>query len=185
MRDKGVNRNIRLALGLFLYAAVGILRAQDPTATLVGTVLDPSGAAVQGASVEVRDTGTNEARKTTSGQKGEFTVANLNPGIYNVTVTKEGFHLLHESRLELQLDQQARMEFHLQLGSQSERVEVMATAPLINTENESKGDVMVAQEMVEMPLDGRNAWDLSKLTGGVIYVGNQGDANEVPPQCVV
>lgn len=56
----------RLAIGLLLCAAWGALQAQNPTAILVGMISDPSGAAVQGAKVEVRDTGTNEVRQTTS-----------------------------------------------------------------------------------------------------------------------
>src|SRR5580704_2150040 len=162
------NMNVRLATGLLLCAALGTLTAQTPTATLVGTVLDPAGAAVQGAKVEVRDTGTNEVRSITSDQKGEFTVPHLNPGIYTVNVTKEGFQVLSEKGLELQLDQEARMEYHLRLGSLSEKVEITASNPLINTENGSKGDVMVAQEMVEMPLDGRSFSDLAFLMPTVL-----------------
>ena len=161
-------RRKTLALGLFVCAALSRITAQTPTATLVGVVTDPAGAVVAGASVEVRDTATNEVRKTTSGEKGDFTVPNLPAGYYDVTITRDGFRVLHETGLELQLDQEARMEYRLQLGALSQRVEVMATTPLINTEDASKGDVMVSQEMVEMPLDGRNFGDLLFLMPTVV-----------------
>jgi len=144
------------------------MAAQNPTATLVGTVMDPAGAAVEGTKVEVRNSGTNEIRKTDSDAKGEFTVPSLTPGVYDVTVSKDGFRILHETGLELQLDQQARMEYRLQMGSLAERIEVTAAVPLINTENASKGDVMVSQEMVEMPLDGRSFSDLAFLMPTVL-----------------
>ena len=152
---------------LLLGAAISKLGAQNPTATLVGTVLDPAGAAVAGAKVEVRNAGTTKPGRP-SDLKGEFTVPNLAPGIYEVSVAKDGFRNLRETGLELQLDQQARMEYHLQLGSLAETVEVTASVPLLNTENSSKGDVMVSQEMVEMPLDGREFSDLAFLMPSVV-----------------
>ncbi len=159
---------IRVLMGLLLSMAISTVQAQTPTATVVGTVLDPAGAAVPGAKIEVRDQGTNEVHPAVTDEKGQFTVPHLNPGVYEVIVAKEGFQILEEKGLELQLDQQARMEYHLRLGSQSEKVEVTASVPLINTEDGSKGDVMVAQEMVEMPLDGRSFSDLAYLMPTVV-----------------
>jgi len=103
-----------------------------------------------------------------TGQRGEFTMANLPPGIYDVSIIKDGFRTLHETGLELQLDQQARMDYHLQLGSLAEKVEVTASVPLVNTENAMKGDVMVGQEMIEMPLNGRDFSDLLFLMPNVV-----------------
>src|ERR1700676_2354355 len=122
----------RVATGL-VFCALGQLGAQNPTATLVGTVTDPTGSAVMASKVEVRNSETNEVRKAESDQRGEFTAPNLAPGIYDVSISHPGFRSLHETGLELQLNQQARMEFHLQLGSLAEKVEVKASAPLVNT----------------------------------------------------
>ena len=163
-----ISTRIRLATGLFVCGAICEIGAQTPNAVLVGVVVDPAGSAVAGAKVEVRNSGTNEVRTTESDQKGEFTAPNLKPGIYDVTISRDGFRSLHETRLELQLYQQARMEYHLQLGSLAERIEVTASVPLINTENGSKGDVMVSDEMVEMPLDGRSFSDLAFLMPSVL-----------------
>ena len=160
----------RVAMGL-VFCTLGQLGAQNPTATLVGTVTDPTGSVVVAAEVEVRNSGTNEVRKVETGQRGEFTVPNLAPGIYDVSISQAGFRTLHETGLELQLEQQARMEYHLQLGSLADKVEVMASAPLVNTENGEKGDVMVAAEIAEMPLDGRDFTSLGLLTPGAVTTG--------------
>jgi hypothetical protein len=159
---------VSLVACFVFFAAIGRVAAQNPTATLVGTVLDPAGAAVEGAQIEVRNAGTNETRKAQSDMKGEFTLANLAPGTYDVTVSMDGFRTLRETGLELQLDQEARMQYHLQVGAVSEKIEVTASVPLINTENASKGDVMVSEEMVEMPLDGRSFSDLAFLMPSVV-----------------
>src|SRR5690349_8781095 len=155
---------IPLAAGLLLCN----LCAQDPAATLIGSVVDASGSLVAGARVEIRNTATNEIRKTECDEKGEFTAPNLAPGLYDITVSKDGFRLLRETNLELQLEQQARMEFHLELGSTIQTVEVQASAPLINTENAVKGEVVVSQQMVQIPLNGRDFTDLALLTPGVL-----------------
>jgi hypothetical protein len=155
---------IPLVAGLLLCK----LFAQDPAATLMGTIVDASGSLVAGAKVEIRNTATNEIRKTEADEKGEFTALNLAPGFYDVTVSKSGFRTLHETNLELQLEQQARMEFHLELGSMTQTVEVQAFAPLINTENAVKGEVVVSHQMVQIPLNGRDFVDIALLTPGVL-----------------
>jgi hypothetical protein len=163
----------RVAMELVFFT-LGQLGAQNPTATLVETVTDPTGSAVMAAKVEVRNSGTNEVRKLETDQRGEFTVPNLPPGIYDVSISHPGFRTLHETGLELQLEQQARMEYRLLIGSLADKVEVTASAPLVNTENGKKGDVMVAAEIAEMPLDGRDFTSLGLLTPGAVVGLPQG-----------
>ena len=107
-------------------------------------------------------------RKAQSDGKGEFFVPNLTPGHYDISVMKEGFRLERQTNLELQVDQEARLEFKLQLGAVSQTVSIEASIPLINTENSVKGDVVSADEMIEMPLIARDFTDLAYLTPGVI-----------------
>jgi Carboxypeptidase regulatory-like domain len=160
-------RSLRAA-SVWMCLAAGSLVAQNPTATLVGTVRDSSGAIVVDAALEVRNTDTGDIRKAVAESKGEFTVPNLAPGPYEVTVSKPGFRAVHETNIVLQLDQVARLEFRLEVGAVTQSVEVTATgAPLINTENGAKGEVMTSDEMVEMPLNGRNFGDLAYLVEGV------------------
>ncbi|MDQ6701007.1 MAG: TonB-dependent receptor [Acidobacteriota bacterium] len=145
-----------------------LLPAQSPSATIVGSVIDASGGSVPGASIKIRNVETNQVREIVSGQNGEFTVPNLAAGRYEAIVIKTGFRELKETNFELQIDQLARMDFKLEVGSASDTVEVHAdTTPLLNTESAVKGEVMVAAEIVEMPLNGRDFSDLAFLVPGV------------------
>jgi Carboxypeptidase regulatory-like domain/TonB-dependent Receptor Plug Domain len=163
-----LRRSVQGVFFVTLLSALSLL-AQTPTATLVGTVYDSSGAVVPGAALEVKNSDTNETRKTVTSERGEFTVPNLMPGRYEVTTMKEGFHTRRETDIELELDQKARMEIRLEVGASSQTVEVAAvSAPLINTENATKGEVMTAAEIVQMPLDGHDFNDLALLVPGVL-----------------
>ena len=141
--------------------------SQSPTANIVGKVQDQTGAVLPGAKILVRHTATNETREVVSDESGDYTVANLAPGSYQVIVEKEGFRKLEETGLVLQLDQTVRLELTLQIGSVAETIEVQATVPLLNTESAVKGDVIVSQEMTDIPLDGRDFADLAYLVPGV------------------
>src|SRR5215510_3373197 len=100
--------------------------AQAPTATLVGRVTDASHAPVPGAKIQVRNVNTNEIRTAQTGAEGEYTVSNLPPGLYDVIIGQAGFKLLREAKLELKVDQTARLDAQLEVGSVSEAVEVTA-----------------------------------------------------------
>jgi hypothetical protein len=145
-----------------------LLLAQNPTATMVGTVRDQSGAIVAGAALEIRNTDTDIPRKAVTNQRGEFTVPDLAPGPYEVTITHAGFRTVRQTDIVLEMDQVARIDIKLDVGAVSQTVEVVETgAPLINTDNGTKGQVMAADEIVEMPLNGRNITDLGTLAAGI------------------
>ena len=167
----------RVAAALLFCVALSRVGAQNPTATLVGTVTDPSGSVVAGAKLEIRNTATNQVRSVQSDHKGEFTAPNLVAGFYEITVHKEGFRTLRQTDLELQLHQEARLELRLEVGAVSQTVEVTASLPQVNTENAAKGDVVVADEMVQMPLISRDFTDLAFLTPGVLPKAEGGESS--------
>jgi outer membrane receptor protein involved in Fe transport len=153
--------------GLILFTAA--LPAQTRTAVILGTVRDASGSVVPNAALEVRNTETNEVRKTVSDGKGEFTVPDLVPGHYQVNTRKEGFRLRQDDGIVLQVEQVARMELTLEVGAATQSVTVTAAgAPLINTDNGTKGEVMASNEILEMPLNGRSVTDLALLVPEVL-----------------
>src|SRR5260370_17653567 len=92
-----IKMNYRVAIGLVLCAALCPLGAQSPTATLVGTVMDPTGLAVGVGRGEGRNSGTNEVRKIETDQRGQVTAPNLAPGSSAVTISTAGFPLLHQT----------------------------------------------------------------------------------------
>jgi hypothetical protein len=141
--------------------------SQTPTGNIVGRVTDSTRAAVPGASIKIRNVNTNLTRTAQSQDDGEYTVSNLEPGTYDVVFDKAGFRQVHESGLELQVDQTARMDARLEIGAVSETVEIKADTTLINTETSSRGDVITSRELTEMPLNGRDFNDLAFLVAGV------------------
>ena len=118
------------------------LLAQAPTATLVGRILDRSQAAIPGVAVTVRSVDTNQIRAAQTETDGEYTVSNLTPGLYEVTMTKTGFKSVHETKLELQAGQIARVDIHLEIGQVTETLEVKAETLLLSTEVSSRGAVI-------------------------------------------
>jgi hypothetical protein len=159
-------RRLRTVLLSALSVTLPLL-AQSPIANIVGQVQDPSGALILDARILVRHVETGELREAKTDEKGEYTVANLPPGQYRITVEKDGFHRLEDRDVTLETDQTARLDFKLQVGAVSEVIEVQATVPLLNTESAMKGDVIVSREMVDIPLDGRDFADLAYLVPGV------------------
>ncbi|MDQ6676250.1 MAG: carboxypeptidase regulatory-like domain-containing protein [Acidobacteriota bacterium] len=139
--------------------------AQD--ASVTGLIRDITGAPISGADVKVRSRNTNEIRSIRTGETGQFTIAELNPDTYEITVEKAGFKLLRESGLELEVDQTARLDLKLDIGSVEDSVEVKAESPVLNTESAARGAVITSREMVEVPLDGRDFGDLVFLVTGV------------------
>lgn len=156
------------ALPLFILCLfAGLAAAQTPSASVVGRITDPSHAPIIGATVQVRSVTTNEIRTAQSQTDGEYTVSNLQPGTYDVTFDSSGFKGLRESNLTLQVDQQARVDAQLEVGTVSEKVDVTASVPLLNTETSSLGDVVTQPEIMQMPLDGRDFTDLAFMVPGV------------------
>jgi len=152
-----------LLTAMFALSAV----AQAPTATMVGRILDPTRAAVPGATIKVRDIGTNQIRTTQSLETGDYTISGLQPGHYEVSVEMAGFKTARQRELELEADQTARLEFQLDVGDVEQSVEVAATLPLLNTETSSRGQVITPTEITEMPLNGRDFNDLAFNVAGV------------------
>ena len=93
-----------------LLFAAGVAAAQTPSATVLGRLLDPAGAAVAGASVRVRNVDTNEIRTAETQGEGEYSIPALSPGNYELVVEKAGFKLLRQEHLVLQVGQAARVD---------------------------------------------------------------------------
>ena len=104
------------------------------TATISGTITDPTGAAVAGAQVTVRNVGTNLTRTVTTLDNGNYALTQPTPGHYSLTVDKPGFKSYQQNDIVLVIGQVAEIKALLQLGSEQQRVTVTANAPVIQTE---------------------------------------------------
>ena len=146
---------------------VVLFLAQVAAGGLTGTIVDQAGARITGATVTVTDEATNEARRTTSNEDGQYATANLAPGIYRVEVGAPGFTSVSRQGIRIFTGEQARVDLQLTVGDVSEHVTVVADAPMLRTETASLGAVIDHQRLVQMPLNGRSFITLAALAPGV------------------
>lgn len=164
---RGASRIARIAAALFCLAALSF--GQSNLATVTGVVTDESGGVIPGATVMVRNTGTNDTRELSTNEAGNYTVTSLIPGNYEVTVQSDGFTTYIQQGLTLQTGDSRRIDVILELGQVTESVTVDAQVVTLNTENGAiKGDVIVMEEIQELPLNGRDFTDLAFFTTGVV-----------------
>ena len=145
---------------------------------MTGLVTDSGGAQVPEARVRVRHMATNATREMRCSPEGSFTVTNLTPGEYELIVDHAGFRSHKATGIVLALGQVLRQDVSLQLGAVTDSVSVVAEPPLINTESGAiKGDVITNQQINEIPLDGRDFFDLALMVPGVIPMAQGGQGS--------
>lgn len=154
-----------------LVLMASLMFGQAGSGTISGSVFDPTGAAVAGATVVAQNEATGFRRESAVTNSGEFSLIGLQPGEYNVSVEMQGFKKSTTKDVKLQVDQVVRLEIKLEVGNVSEVVEVTGQAALLNTEQSSTGSVVDRQKIIDFPLNGRNFVQLGLLLPGV----NTGD----------
>src|SRR5579863_1451087 len=142
------------------------LLASGPTGTITGTVTDPSGAVVRKARITVLHLSTNTLRVAETNDDGDFTAALLSPGRYQVTAESAGFRKSIFSDVVVDVDQTVRVDFALEIGAASEEVRVKDTAPAIQTDTSTLGQVVNNTLVQELPLNERNFLDFALLVPG-------------------
>ena len=126
-------------------------------------MFDASGAAVPAATITLEDSGTGARRVTKTGNAGEFVFTPLNIGNYSVTVAAGGFQTIVQKNLELQVQQTLDLKLTLSVGSQARVVEVTDTAPPLQTADSSLGQVISSRAITNLPLNGRDVFQLLSL----------------------
>jgi len=146
---------------------------------VTGLVTDPSGSIIAGATIVITNSQTNVTRITTTNSAGDYAFPALLPGVYNMKAEMQGFRGEAREGVELQVEQIARIDFHLQLGAVTQTVEVAGGAPLLTTESATVGTVIDNNRMEELPLNGRSFTQLIALSPNVAYnsVANGGQAS--------
>jgi len=141
------------------------------SAGVKGVVTDSSGAVVPGAEVIVTNLDTGTRRETVSSETGEYQFPLLQPGSYSIAARKQGFKQVTRSGVQLELNQNAQIDFIMAAGEVSETVEVQSSAPLLESNTSSVGQVIEAKAVSDLPLNGRNFAQLAILGPGVTGVG--------------
>ena len=148
--------------------------SQGITGSITGTVTDPSGAVVAGATVTVRDVDTNAIRAEKTSDAGTYTVTQLPPGHYSVKIDKAGFKIYDQTGITLAIDQVVPVNAQLAVGSEAQNIEVTTAPPVIQTQDSSVGQVIDSQSIQNTPLNGRlSVMGLIALSPGVQGVGAQ------------
>ena len=166
-----IHQGARLSLGL-IHLAFALAPVFGQNAEISGLITDPSGRAVPGARIRAENSNTAATRAVSSNGQGEYSVPALLPGPYNITVEANGFQSLHQNGIVVEVDQRARLDFSLTVGSTSETVEVSGSAPLLNASDASVSTLVGNRFVENLPLNGRSFSSLIDLTPGVVLAAS-------------
>ncbi|MGI9073273.1 MAG: carboxypeptidase regulatory-like domain-containing protein [Bryobacteraceae bacterium] len=142
--------------------------AQVSSGSFYGQILDESGALVANARVTAQQKSTGFARSVVSDPSGSYRISDLVPGNYSMTVERTGFRTSIASQLNLEINQQAKLDFQLRLGPAHDSVDVTASISQLQTDDNSEGYRLGSSIFTELPLDQRNVLSLVTLGPGAI-----------------
>ena len=152
--------------------------AQKTSGTIRGVVTDPSGAVVANVPVVVKNNSTGQERTVTTNTQGEYQAAELNPGIYVVSVKAPNFKETTSSNVEVHTSDTTVFNVQLQVGSTSEQVTVAASEIQVQTDNAGLGEVVTGEQVRELPLNGRSFVQLTQLQPGVSAANSYDSKNK-------
>ncbi|HSY93178.1 MAG TPA: carboxypeptidase-like regulatory domain-containing protein [Candidatus Binatus sp.] len=152
---------------LWLSGAAPAWAQSTSTGTVVGAITDTSGAVVAGATVTLTDTTTNVARSSTTNGAGRYTIVDVNPGIYNLSVSKSGFSTSKVANQEVKVGASLTLNLSLQVGGANVVVEVQATGAELQTMNATVGNTVTAIAIDNLPSLGRDVSTFVTLQPGV------------------
>src|SRR5438094_7850284 len=155
-----------LCVTAVLLASPGVSWSQQVTAAITGRVIDPSGAAVPGASVTAKDTQRGTAWPTVTNSEGFYNLPRVPVGTYEIRVELAGFKTAVHPAVVLELNQTARVDFEMKLGEVSETVEVTSAPPLLNTDTMQVGTIIDSKVNEALPLASRSYIQLTLLAPG-------------------
>ncbi len=159
---------------LLVTTSSSLLYGQSTYGSITGSVADTSGAIVTGANVTLTNAGTGEKRTQSTGADGLFTFVNLFPGQYRIDVEKQGFKHFVRGAVTVEVQQDTHIAAALQVGEVSQIVEVTAETPLLQSETSSLGQVVEQRKADELPLNGRNIFNLIIVSPAAVAQGGSG-----------
>jgi Carboxypeptidase regulatory-like domain/TonB dependent receptor len=159
-----------ILLSLCLPALPGL--GQTVTGTIRGTITDPSGAIVAGATVTATNTASAVATVTKTNATGEYSIRFLQIGQYKITVSAPGFESANYGPFALEIDQTAKVDIPLRIGATTSTVDVSGQMqPILNTENATLGETFTENTINSIPLNGRDFTELTVYTPGSVAPG--------------
>ena len=144
---------------------------QEFRGTITGTVTDPQGAIIPGATVAVKNLETNVVNNVTANDEGAYTVPLLLPGKYSISVTSSGFKTSVRENVTVNVDDRLTIDFQLEIGQTAE-VDIVADTELVERGSVTTGTVITQRQIEELPLSEGAAYNLATQAPGVSYTGN-------------
>ncbi len=126
--------------------------SQTDRGTITGTITDPAGAVVPGATVTALNKATNATVTSVTTSTGNYTLPSLATGVYDLTIEAKGFTKFIQEGIEVQVAQTARIDITLRIGAASESVTINADAPLLKTESAEQSQTLSGDRVNELPL---------------------------------
>src|ERR1022692_4283780 len=165
-----------LLCSLWVPSALG----QAVSGSILGTVIDPSGAAVTGAKVTVTSQTRNVSTETVTNESGNYSVSHLIPDVYSIQIAGTGFKTLEFKDIQVSADTGSKVDGQFQVGSASEQVEVTAEAPQLKTDRADVAVEFNAKYVEDLPVLNRNFTNFELLTPGTQKLGWSHAATENP-----
>jgi Carboxypeptidase regulatory-like domain/TonB dependent receptor-like, beta-barrel len=162
----------RYLMALITFFFVIQSAAQTTNGSITGRITDPSGAVIPAAEIDVTNEGTNVTRGAKTDATGSYIIPQLPPGLYSISVKKEGFATQIRTGVQLEVNQSATLDFKLTVSSTRQTVQVTGAPPALNTTSATLQDVVQHQAIVDLPLNGREFTGLALLTPGAAPVEN-------------
>jgi Carboxypeptidase regulatory-like domain len=164
--------NSSLVLLLCIFGSSG-LHGQSITGTILGQVTDPSGAAIPTSQVTVMNTLTGEIHSMKSNDQGQYVIPHLPIGVYRVESRSPGFKRSVHDGVTVAVNEEARVDLVLEVGQTTESVEVHADSTQVNTYTPEVGELVDARKVADLPLDGRNVYNLLVTLPGASSINAQ------------
>lgn len=167
-----------MLLFALLSVFVSIEGYAQATGSIAGTVKDPSGALVTNARVTITDQATGFSQSATTSQEGTYAIPSVQPSAYTLAVEASGFSRYVQLGVTLLANQALTVNVQMNIGQESQKVEVSAQGEMIDTQTGTLGQVIEEKPIVDLPLNGRNAMQLTTLVAGTIAASETGTTHQ-------
>ena len=157
---------------VYVFLVSGLVWAQSFQGSLRGRVTDPDGAATSKTKITITDEATFVTRATTTNDQGEYVFTAVTPATYTVSAEAGGFKRLERKGVLISTQAAATVDLALELGPVTEKIDVTADAPLLETGEASTGQAIESQKITDLPILGRNSFFTAKLAQTVVFVAN-------------
>src|SRR6266540_6821023 len=167
-----MKRTFSVVLGVVFISVFSCCVAwAQATAQISGTVKDQTGAVLPGVEVTAAQIETGIARTAVTNETGSYVLSNLAVGPYRLEAALPGFRTFAQTGIVLQVNSNPAIKIVLQVGQVTETIEVQANAAMVETRSTGVGQVMENSRILELPLVGRQVYDLVTLSGAAVQTG--------------